>query len=86
MAKKVCEIIRNTTRPGFDAIEVGGAVKRFPANSGLITTEDHAAAREVKDRYGSDVVVIEGAEDPPKPGERRLWTVPELPWKRKKEL
>jgi hypothetical protein len=83
MPEKVSEIIRNTTRPDFDAIEVGGKVTHFNG-SGLISTTDHGAAAEVKARYGSEVVVIEKAENPPEPGRRRVFTVPQMPWKMEK--
>lgn len=80
--RKRYEVVRNTTRPGFDAVDTGKRRLRF-GRSGAFTVDDPGEAAEIQARYMKrsvgDVVVIE--TDHPQRG--ALWVVPEMPWKKR---
>lgn len=56
MTDTTYQIIKATTRPGFDAVEVDGKQMPF-SGEGFCRIKDPGVAAEVRARYGGDVTV-----------------------------
>jgi len=86
---KKWEIVKATIRP-LKELEVGGRRIRFNRN-GIAETFDAGLARDIEAKHGwkrtGDVVINEiDYEDPSRErGHVYTFTVPDLPWKRKRK-
>ena len=86
--KRKFEVITNSTKPGFDGVEVAGEKFKF-GHSGGFTISDPGKAEAINEKYGQkgprDVIVIDTDDVPKEPGHRYFFTMPEAPWKKQKE-
>lgn len=77
-------IIANSGRQAVTDVEIGG--KRIHLRSAGATVYDRALAMEIKDKYRNNpnLMVIEKPYRSLNDGHKHIFTVPELPWHRKR--
>ena len=92
--KKQYEIHKGSKRSKDIKGVIAGGKKMAFGSSGAFTTDDPVIAQEIDEKYGEggqgDAVVVEVDDmDRSRPihegkRSRRIWSMPELPWKKKK--
>ena len=75
--------VRNATKQKFDKLTAGGKEMKFN-HEGRMMINDEKLAREIQAEYPDKLAVTRVRQ--PNDGHRTFFSMPEMPWKKEKEL